>query len=155
MASPVLLGTERFCSAQVYYSLVGRELEREILPATQDLGIGTMIYSPLAAGFLSGKYTGEGASQGRRKTLDYPPVDLATGDAVVGVLREIGDAHGATPSQVAISWLLHQKGVTTVIVGARKQEQLEDNLAAIGPEAQRGRARERLNKVSARTLEYP
>lgn len=148
------LGTERFCSVQAYYSLVGRELEREILPAVRDLGLGTMIWSPLAGGYLSGKYTGGEAGEGRRKHSDFPPVDPAQGDAIVGVLREIGAAHDASPARVALAWLLHQDGVTSVIVGARKQEQLEDNLGAIDLELSEDELTE-LNKVSARPLEYP
>ena len=150
-----MINTERFCSVQAYYSLVGRELEWEIIPATQDLGLGTMIWSPLAAGYLSGKYTGEGASSGRRSAMEFPPVDLEQGAEIISVLRDIGEAHGgASPSRVAISWLLHQAGVTSVIIGARKQEQLEDNLQAIdlklGDEELK-----RLNDVSARFPVYP
>ena len=88
-----------------------------------------MIYSPLAGGYLTGKYTGDDTSKGRRSEFSFPPVDIEQGDKVVSVLREIGEAHGRTPNQVALSWLLHQEGVTSVIVGARKQYQLEDNLA--------------------------
>ena len=148
------LGTERFCSLQAYYSLVGRDLEWDILPAIKDLGMGTMIYSPLAAGFLSGKYSGEGTAEGRRSAMNYPPVDMEQGDKVVGVLREIGDAHGRSPSQVAIAWLLHQEGVTSVIIGARKQHQLEDNLAAIDLNLSDDELNQ-LNKVSARAPIYP
>ncbi len=149
-----LLGTERFCSVQAYYSLVGRELEWEILPATKDLGLGTMIWSPLAAGYLSGKYTGDDASKGRRSAMDFPPVNFEQGTEIISVLREIGDAHGASLSRVALSWLLHQQGVTSVIVGARKQAQLEDNLKAIDLKLSDDEL-SRLNKVSARFPVYP
>ena len=150
-----LLGTERFCSVQAYYSLVGRELEWDIIPATKDLGLGTMIWSPLAAGYLSGKYTGEGASQGRRSAMEFPPVDFEQGAEIIAVLREIAEAHGgASPSRVALSWLLAQDGVTSVIVGARKQEQLEDNLAAIDLKLSVEELN-RLNEVSARKPVYP
>ncbi len=149
-----LHGTERFCSVQAYYSLVARELEREIIPATKHLGLGTMIYSPLAAGFLSGKYTDTDDTEGRRTKFSFPPVDPAAGDKVVRVLREIGDTHGVSPSQVAISWLLHQDGVTTVIVGARKHDQLVDNLAAIDLELS-GDEMKRLDDVSKQRPEYP
>ena len=150
-----LLGTERFCSVQAYYSLVGRELEWDIIPATKDLGLGTMIWSPLAAGYLSGKYTGEGASKGRRSAMEFPPVDFEQGAEIIAVLRDIGEAHGgASPSRVALSWLLAQDGVTSVIVGARKQEQLEDNLAAIDLKLSVEELN-RLNEVSARKPVYP
>lgn len=150
-----VLGTERFCSVQAYYSLVGRELEWDIIPATQDLGLGTMIWSPLAAGYLSGKYTGDDTSQGRRSAMEFPPVNLEQGAEIISVLREIGEAHGgASPSRVALSWLLHRDGVTSVIVGARKQEQLEDNLEAIHLKLSKDEMK-RLNDVSAIKPVYP
>ena len=153
-----LHGTERFCSVQAYYSLVGRELEREILPATMHLGLGTMIWSPLAAGFLSGKYTNtqdNGATPGgRRSRFSFPPVDPVLGDPVVRVLREIGGAHGVSPSRVAIRWLLYQDGVTTVIIGARKHEQLLDNLAATDLELSDDELKQ-LNDISEQRPEYP
>ena len=148
------LGTERFCSLQCYYSLVGRDLEWDILPAVKQLGMGTMIYSPLSAGFLTGKYSGDNASEGRRSVMDYPPIDLEQGDKVVSVLCEIGEELGRPPGQVALSWLLHQEGVTSVIVGARKQQQLEDNLAAIDIELSEDQLQQ-LDEVSARPPIYP
>lgn len=148
------MGTEKFCSAQVYYSLVGRDLERDILPAVKQLGVGTMIYSPLAAGFLSGKYTDADGKGGRRATIAYPPVDQEQGDQVVYALREIGEAHGVSPSQVALAWVLAQSGVTSVIVGARKIEQLEDNLAAYNLELS-DEELQKLDEVSARPMQYP
>lgn len=149
-----LLGTERFCSVQAYYSLVGRELERDILPAVRDLGIGVMVWSPLAGGFLSGKYTGGESGEGRRKKFDYPPVDPEKGDRVVEVLRAIGADHDASPAQVAQAWLLHQDGVTTVIVGARKHEQLVDNLKIVDLQLS-AEELSRLNDASRLTPEYP
>ena len=148
------LGTERFCSLQAYYSLVGRDLEWDILPAVKDLGMGTMIYSPLAGGYLTGKYTGDDTSKGRRSEFSFPPVDIEQGDKVVSVLREIGEAHGRTPSQVALSWLLHQDDVTSVIIGARKQYQLDDNLVAIDLKLSDDELK-RLNDVSSRAPIYP
>ena len=150
-----LIGTERFCSVQAYYSLVGRELEWDIIPATKDLGLGTMIWSPLAAGYLSGKYTGDDTSTGRRSAMEFPPVDFEQGAEIISVLRDIGEAHGgASPSRVALSWLLHQDGVTSVIIGARKQEQLEDNLEAIDLKLSDDELN-KLNEVSARFPVYP
>jgi len=120
------LGTERFCSAQVYYSLVGRDLERDIIPAVKHLGIGTMIYSPLAAGFLSGKYTDTDGKEGRRATIPYPPIDQELGDKVVHVLRDIGAAHGVSPGQVALRWVLQR----AIEVLARQTVNATDELAA-------------------------
>lgn len=124
-------GFQKFISAQSYYSLVGRELEYEVLPAVRHLRMGAIAWSPLASGFLSGKYTGKDGGLGRRATASFPPVDQQQGDAVVEVLREIASTHGATPAQIALAWLLHQPGVTSVIVGARRIEQFEDNIQSV------------------------
>ena len=123
-----LLGTERFCSVQAYYSLVGRELETDIIPAARDLGLGTMIWSPLAGGFLTGKYTRDKAGEGRRKNFDFPPVNPEQGFDIIDELKQIAEVHKASIPQIALAWLRHQKGVTTVIVGATKEDQLIDNL---------------------------
>ncbi|RMF88658.1 MAG: aldo/keto reductase [Planctomycetota bacterium] len=149
-----LMGTERFCSVQAYYSLVGRELEREILPAARDLGLGVMVWSPLAGGFLSGKYTGNPGAEGRRTAFNYPPVDLERGDRIVEILREIAAAHDASPARVALAWLLHQEGVTSIIVGARKLEQLKDNLGAVDLQLSEEELL-RLDEVSRLNPEYP
>lgn len=149
-----LLGTERFCSAQVYYSLVGRTLEREILPAVRDLGLGTMIWSPLAGGFLTGKYTRAGGAEGRRKNFSFPPVNFEQGYDIVDALKEIGQAHDATVAQIALAWLRYQEGVTTTIVGATKEAQLLDNLKSVEIELNADELA-RLDEVSAIAPEYP
>lgn len=149
-----LLGTERFCSAQSSYSLVGRELEHDILPACRDLGLGTMIYSPLAGGFLTGKYSGENQEIGRRTKFSYPPVNEKQGLAVLGVLGEIAKEKDASIAQVALAWLLHQPDVTSVIIGARKEDQLIDNLGATKIELS-AEALKALHKVSAIKPAYP
>jgi len=117
-------------SLQAYYTLVGRDLEREIVRMLQSEGIGLMVWSPLAGGFLSGKYSGGTATEGRRASFNFPPVDLARGDATIAVLREIASAKGCSVAQVALAWLLHQPVVTSVIVGAKRIEQLADNIRA-------------------------
>jgi aryl-alcohol dehydrogenase-like predicted oxidoreductase len=149
-----LLGTERFCSAQVYYSLVGRELEREILPAVRDLGLGTMIWSPLAGGFLSGKYTRESEAEGRRKSFNFPPVNLEQGYDIIDELEAIAKAHDASVAQVALAWLRYQDGVTTTIIGATKEEQLISNLGSVDIELTDDDIA-RLEKVSAIPPVYP
>ncbi len=149
-----LLGTERFCSAQSYYSLVGRELEREILPAAMDLGLGTFIWSPLASGFLSGKYTRDSEASGRRANFDYPPIDKDLGFDIVDVLTDIAETKAASVAQIALAWLLHKPGVTSVIVGARKEAQLVDNLGAANI-ALSEEEMARLDTVSALKPEYP
>lgn len=118
-------------SLQAYYTLVGRDLERDIVPMLKSEGLGLMVWSPLAGGFLSGKYSGGVADDdSRRAKFNFPPVDLARGDAVIAVLREVAVAKGVSVAQVALSWLLHQPHVTSVIIGAKRPEQLSDNLKA-------------------------
>ncbi|MCX8997072.1 aldo/keto reductase [Rhizobiaceae bacterium BDR2-2] len=117
-------------SLQAYYTLVGRDLEREIVPMLKSEKIGLMVWSPLAGGFLSGKYSGGSTAnaEGRRASFDFPPVDLDRGDAAIGVMRGIAEAKGCSVAQVALAWLLHQDVVTSVIVGAKRIEQLQDNI---------------------------
>ena len=125
-------GFHRFASVQAYYTLAGRELEREIAPLLQSEEIGLLVWSPLAGGFLSGKYgrEGSGDGSGRRAGFDFPPVDLDRGYAVIDAMRPIAEAHGASVARIALAWLLHQPVVTSVIIGAKRLEQLDDNLAA-------------------------
>ena len=148
------LGLERCCSVQAYYSLVGRELEREIIPASRDLGLGILVWSPLASGFLSGKYTRDDAAEGRRAKVQIPPVDEDRGFEIVDVAREIAEQHGASVAQVSLAWLLRKPGVTSVIVGARKEEQLLDNLGAADLELSDDDMA-RLDEVSKLRPEYP
>lgn len=124
-------GFHKFVSSQSYYSLAGRELEYEVLPALRDINMGVMVWSPLASGFLTGKYTGKNVEEGRRSHFSFPPVDLEQGDKIVEVLRDIAAKHNASPAQIALAWLLHQKGITSVIIGARRIDQFEDNIASI------------------------
>ncbi|SDU37010.1 aldo/keto reductase [Jiangella alkaliphila] len=125
-------GWAPFVSGQLYYSLVGRDAEDELLPYTRAAGLGTLIWSPLASGFLTGKYTRADPSGGggRRRDFAVPPVDLERGYDVVDALRELAGEHGVTPAQVAYGWLLARPGVSSLIVGASSPEQLAENLAA-------------------------
>lgn len=148
------LGLERPCSVQAYYSLVGRELEREIVPASLDLGLGVLVFSPLAAGFLTGKYTREGAADGRRTVMQMPPVNEERGYDIVDVVSEVAEAKGASVAQISLAWLLHKPGVSSVIVGARKEEQLVDNLGAANIELS-DEELARLDEVSKLAPEYP
>ena len=123
---------ERFRCTQSYYSLVGRDLEREIVPFLRDQQMGLLVWSPLAGGFLSGKFTREGSDEsGRRTTFDFPPVDKARGFDILDVVRTVADRHGATVPQVALAWVLSHDVVTSVIIGARTRTQLDDNLRAV------------------------
>lgn len=129
-------GFEKFASLQAYYSLAGRDLERDVVPMLASEGLGLMVWSPLAGGFLSGKYTREGEAggkndQGRRAAFDFPPVDKDKGYDVIEVMRDVALARGCTVAQVALAWLLEKPVVSTVIVGAKRIDQLEDNLGAV------------------------
>jgi aryl-alcohol dehydrogenase-like predicted oxidoreductase len=122
----------RLESIQAYYSIAGRDIEREIVPLALDQGLGIMVWSPLAGGLLSGKFS-EGASGpegARRTTFDFPPIDRARAFRVVDAMRPIAQAHGVSVARVAIAWVLHRPAVMSVIVGAKTLEQLADNLAA-------------------------
>ncbi|PJN95059.1 aldo/keto reductase [Amaricoccus sp. HAR-UPW-R2A-40] len=140
-------------SLQAYYTLVGRDLEREVVPMLRAEGLGLMVWSPLAGGFLSGKYAA-GANDGRRATFDFPPVDLERGDAVIAAMRPLAEAKGVSVAQVALAWLLHQPVVTSVIVGAKRIEQLQDNIRSteVALSAEDLAA---LDAVSALPPEYP
>ncbi|MEX3958616.1 aldo/keto reductase [Trinickia sp. EG282A] len=150
------LGLARFESLQAYYTIAGRDLEREIVPLLQSEGVGLMVWSPLAGGLLSGKYgRNVKAEEGsRRTTFDFPPVDLERGYDCIDAMRGIAEAKGVSVAQIALAWLLHQKVVTTVIVGAKRVEQLEDNLAATSVRLTADELAA-LDKVSALPPEYP
>jgi aryl-alcohol dehydrogenase-like predicted oxidoreductase len=127
-------GWERFASVQAYYTVAGRDLEREVIPLAQDQGLGLMVWSPLAGGLLSGKYApdGSGPAGARRVNFDFPIIDKARAFRCIDVMRPIAERNRATVAQVAIAWLLHQKPVTTVIIGAKNTDQLNDNIRATG-----------------------
>ncbi len=152
------LNLARPASLQSYYSLAGRDLEREIVPMLMAESVGLMVWSPLAGGFLSGKYTrGEGGKvegEGRLNTFALPGMTSERSYAVVDAMRPIAEAHGRPVAQVALAWLLAQPVVTSVIVGAKRPDQLADNLAAVDlqltPEELAG-----LDKVSRLPREYP
>ncbi|MET0269956.1 MAG: aldo/keto reductase [Sphingomonas sp.] len=124
------LGLHRLASLQAYYTLAGRELEREITPMLASEEVGLMVWSPLAGGYLSGKYSDGEGGDGRRAGFDFPPVDRDRGDAVIAAMRPIAEARGVSVARIALAWLLHQRVVSSVIVGAKRPDQLADNLAA-------------------------
>jgi len=125
-------GLERFKCTQSYYSLAGRELEREMMPLLKDQGLGLLVWSPLAGGFLSGKFTrNSGDEAARRATFDFPPVNKEKGFDILDVAKAIADRHTVSVAQIALAWILANSAVTSVIIGARKPSQLEDNLKAI------------------------
>ena len=127
------LGLARYIGQQIQYSLLVRDAEHELLPAGVDQGVGALIWSPLAQGYLSGKFSASSEAGTTRlsQTGGLKALDTERGRAVIAALRDIASAHdGATPSQVALNWLLARPGVTSVILGARTDAQLKDNLAA-------------------------
>jgi aryl-alcohol dehydrogenase-like predicted oxidoreductase len=146
----------RFESLQAYYTIAGRDLEREMVPVLQDQNLGLMVWSPLAGGLLSGKYDRDGSGPGgaRRVDFDFPPVNKDRAFDVVDVMREIAEDKNASVAQIALSWLLHQPVVTSVIVGAKTQQQLAENLAAPDVKLTDDELA-RLKAVSELPMEYP
>ena len=141
-------------SVQAYYTLVGRDLEREIGPMLLSEQVGLLVWSPLAGGYLTGKYGRGDAAGGRLDELDFPPIDRTRGQPLLEVLDVVAQKHRATPSQIAIAWLLHQPVVTSVILGAKRVEQLTENVLATCVELDESDLLA-LNRVSRLPIEYP
>ncbi len=148
-------GLERFVSLQPYYSLVGRDLEYELLPLCREEGLGVLPWSPLAGGFLTGKYRREGAEEtGRRSEFEFPPVDTDMGYEAVEALDEMAERKGATIPQLALAWLRHRSGVTSIIVGARTMDQLEENVGCVDVDFEEEEL-ERLDEITRPARIYP
>lgn len=153
------LGLARFASLQAHYTLAARDLERELVPMLASEGLALMVWSPLAGGLLSGKFSaGSGAASdaadSRRTRFDFPPVHRERADACITAMRPIAAAHGVSIAQIALAWLLHQPQVTSVIIGAKRSEQLAENLASA--EVRLGAEElQRLDEVSRLPPEYP
>jgi aryl-alcohol dehydrogenase-like predicted oxidoreductase len=149
-------GLARFESLQAYYTIAGRDLERELVPLMKDQHLGLMVWSPLAGGFLSGKYRREqqGPQGSRRVDFDFPPINKDRAYDVIDVMDGVAKEHNVSVARVALAWLLHQQHVTTIIIGAKNEQQLEDNLAAttlkLTPEQLK-----KLDAVSKLPDEYP
>ncbi|MCP3138263.1 aldo/keto reductase [Pyxidicoccus xibeiensis] len=149
-------GWARFESLQAYYTLAGRDLERDTVSMLKDQKVGLLVWSPLAGGLLSGKFgRDQAAPEGaRRVSLNFPPVNEARAFDCIDAMRPIAAAHEVSVAQVALAWLLHQGHVTSVIVGAKRVEQLDDNIAATKLKLSTAEL-EALNAVSALPAEYP
>ena len=146
----------RFESLQAYYTIAGRDLERELVPLIQDQQLGLMVWSPLAGGFLSGKFNrnGEGPEGSRRAAFDFPPVDKERAFNILDVMRDIGRNKNVSIARIALAWLLKQPWVTSIIIGAKNDSQLKDNLAAPDIEFT-DKELKQLDEVSALPPEYP
>ena len=150
------LGLARFQSLQAYYTVAGRDLERELVPMMRSEAVGLMVWSPLAGGLLSGKYTRDqqGEQGSRRVSFDFPPVHRDRAYDCIDIMRPMAEARGVSVARIALAWLLHQPHVTSVIVGAKRVDQLEDNIAATQVELSAADL-EAIDKVSALPSEYP
>jgi aryl-alcohol dehydrogenase-like predicted oxidoreductase len=149
-------GWGRLTTVQAYYTIAGRDLEREIAPLLEAEKLGLMVWSPLAGGLLSGKFDGQGKGPegARRVSFDFPPVDKERAFACVDAMRKVANAHGVSVARIAIAWLLHRSFVMSVIIGAKTIEQLDDNLAATEIKLSDEELKQ-LDRVSALPPEYP
>ncbi len=149
-------GWARVASLQAYYTIAGRDLEREIAPLLQAEGVGLMVWSPLAGGLLSGKYQrdGSGPEGSRRANFDFPPVNRDRAFDAVDAMRAIAEAKGVSVAQIALAYLLKKPFVTSVIIGAKSADQLADNLGAVAVDLT-AEDMARLDAVSALPAEYP
>jgi aryl-alcohol dehydrogenase-like predicted oxidoreductase len=149
-------GWNRFESIQAYYSIAGRDLEREIVPVARDQNLSILVWSPLAGGLLSGKFSesAAGPEGARRTTFDFPPIDRPRAFRCVEAMRPIAQTHGVSVARVALAWALHQPAVTSVIIGAKSTEQLADNIAATDVKLSDAQLAT-LDEVSKLPREYP
>jgi aryl-alcohol dehydrogenase-like predicted oxidoreductase len=149
-------GWNKFVGLQYYYSLSSRDIEREVVPVALDQNLGIMPWSPLAGGFLSGKYTrnNEKAGDSRRDTFDFPPVNKEKAYDIIDVISEVGQQYGVSAAQVALAWVRLQKGITSTIIGAKNPNQLLDNVKSTELVLSDGDLK-RINEVSALPAEYP
>lgn len=125
-------GFSRFVSTQSYYTIASRDLEREMIPLVLDQNIGVMVWSPLAGGLLTCKFNRDGTAPdgSRRISFDFPPINKDHAFDIVDVMKDVAAEHEVSVAQIAIAWLLHQPGISSVIIGAKRIDQLEDNLQA-------------------------
>jgi aryl-alcohol dehydrogenase-like predicted oxidoreductase len=147
----------KFISVQAYYTIAGRDLEREVVPLMQDQNLGLMVWSPLAGGLLSGKYSSaedKGPAGARRGAFDFPLVDKARAFKCVDVMRAMAASRQVSVAQIALAWLLAKPVVTSVIIGAKSMDQLRDNVASIRVRLDDAEMKQ-LDEVSALPPEYP
>lgn len=151
-----LNGWSKFEGLQYFYSLSGRDIEREIVPMAEDQKLAIMPWSPLAGGFLSGKYTRDNQkSEGsRRDNFDFPPINKDKAYDIIDVITEIGKQHNVSAAQIALAWVRQQKGVTSTIIGAKNVDQLHDNIKSTEITLSSDDLK-KIDEVSALSKEYP
>ncbi|GAB4022304.1 aldo/keto reductase [Spirosoma koreense] len=149
-------GWTKFVSTQNYYSIAGRDLENELVPMVQDQQMAILPWSPLAGGFLSGKYTRDNkpADDSRRLNFDFPPVDQEHAYAIIDVMQTVAEAHGVSVARVALAWVLAKPAITSVIIGAKNTDQLLDNIKAVEVSLTTEQL-DKLDEVSATRKPYP
>ena len=150
------MGWSKFVALQNYYSIAGRDIEREIIPMAASEGLGLMPWSPLAGGFLSGKFTRDQqkAGESRRDEFDFPPVDKEKAYGIIETMAEIAGQHHVSVARVALAWMLRKPAVTSIIIGAKRNDQLLDNLEATKLQLS-AEEMKKLDHISALTTEYP
>jgi aryl-alcohol dehydrogenase-like predicted oxidoreductase len=150
------MGWTKFIASQNFYSIASRDIEREIIPMALSEGIGIMPWSPLAGGFLSGKFTRniEKAGGSRRDTFDFPPLNKEKAYDIIDVMAGIGHKHKVSAARVALAWLLTKPGVTSIIIGAKNKEQLIDNIKSTNLKLN-DKELDALEEISALIPEYP
>nr|WP_293839311.1 aldo/keto reductase [uncultured Arsenicibacter sp.] len=148
-------GWQSFIGLQYYYSAVSRDIEHELVPMAKHHKLAIFPWSPLAGGFLSGKFTREGSTAGsRRESFDFPPIDKEKAYDLVDVFNGIASAHGVTVAQVALAWVRQQPGVTSTIIGAKSTAQLTDNLQSVNVQLTTGDLK-KIDEVSPLPKQYP
>ena len=151
------LNLAKFVSVQAYYTVAGRDLERELVPLIQDQKLGLMVWSPLAGGLLSGKFSSaedKGPAGARRATFDFPVVDKGRAFRCVDAMRPMALARKVSVAQIALAWLLAKSFVTTVIIGAKSMDQLRDNIDSTRVRLDDVEIKQ-LDEISALPVEYP
>jgi aryl-alcohol dehydrogenase-like predicted oxidoreductase len=151
------LNLAKFVSVQAYYTIAGRDLERELVPLMQDQKLGLMVWSPLAGGLLSGKFSNaedQGPAGARRGAFDFPVVDKARAFKCVDAMRPMATSRNVSVAQIALAWLLAKPFVTTVIIGAKSMDQLRDNIGSTRVRLDDAEVKQ-LDEISALPAEYP
>lgn len=150
------MGWTKFVALQNYYTIAGRDIEREIVPMALSEGLALMPWSPLAGGFLSGKYSRDKQKAGdsRRDEFDFPPVDKEKAYEIIDLMAEIAAGYNASVARIALAWMLNKPAVTSIIIGAKRNEQLLDNIAATNLKLS-GEDLKKLDEISALSPEYP